>query len=166
MQNPAIKIAAIIPAHLASVRFKRKILYNIFGYPMIEHVWRRATLAQKIDHVAVATSDQEIAIVVKNFGGNVITTSNRHSNGSSRVAEACQNLDVTHVILLQGDEPLLVPNYVDQMIDAISREPKNDSWNGTAPITDKEQLHLDSHVKCAMENGKTCVGPHSVSQTQ
>ena len=102
--------------------------------------------------LAAATSDQEITNVVKNFGGNVITTSNKHSNGSSRVAEACQNLDVTHVILLQGDEPLLVPNYVDRMIDAISSDPTNDFWNGTAPITDKQQLHLDSHVKCAIND--------------
>ena len=152
MLDSSVKIAAIIPAHLDSVRFKRKVLYNIFGFPMIEHVRRRATLSKKIDYVAVATGDQEIADVVKNYGGNVVMTSKQHLNGSSRVAEASENLDASHVILLQGDEPLLLPDYIDQMIDAIVKEPENDSWNGTGPIEKKEQLDLNSHVKCAIND--------------
>lgn len=144
------KIVAIIPAHLASVRFPKKILFPFLGYPMIEHVRRRALLSAKIDDVYVATCDREIAEVVQNNGGKVIMTSNCHLNGTSRVAEACLKINSSHVILLQGDEPLLLPNYVDQMCDAILDQPELDAWNGTGPIQTEAELDLHSFVKCAV----------------
>ena len=94
---------AIIPAHLASVRFPRKVLHDFHGLPMIEHVRRRALMADGLCAVYVATSDREIADVVRSFGGEVIMTSPNHLNGTTRVAEAAAQLDCSHVILLQAD---------------------------------------------------------------
>ena len=144
------KIVAIIPAHLASVRFPRKILFPFLGYPMIEHVRRRALLSSMIDEVYVATCDIEVAEVVASNGGKVIMTSNIHSNGTSRVAEASLEIDCTHVILLQGDEPLLLPEYVDLMCKAIFDKPYSDAWNGTGPIQEEAELDRHSFVKCAV----------------
>ena len=76
---------------------------------MIEHVRRRALMSEAIGKIYVATNDNEIADLVKSYGGDVIMTKNRHTNGTSRVAEAITNFDCSHVILLQGDEPLLLP---------------------------------------------------------
>lgn len=143
-------VKAIIPAHMESIRFPGKILFPFFGYPMIEHVRRRALLSEKINDVFVATNDPQIADVVTTHGGKVIITCKQHHNGTSRVAEAAQDLDASHIILLQGDEPLLLPSYIDSMVDAIVKTPTGDAWNGTGPIETIEEVDRHSFVKCAV----------------
>lgn len=145
-----MKIVAVIPAHLASVRFPRKILFPFYGLPMIEHVRRRALLSDAISEVYVATCDQEIADVVRGFHGNVIMTKKTHKNGTTRVAEAIKDIDCTHVILLQGDEPLLLPRHLSSLVEAIKNDPKGDSWNATGPILSNDELDRHSYVKCAI----------------
>ncbi|WP_375450200.1 cytidylyltransferase domain-containing protein [uncultured Devosia sp.] len=144
------RIIAVIPSHLASVRFPRKILFPFAGVPMIEHVRRRALLASGLEDVYVATCDTEIADAVAGSGGKVIMTADTHRNGTSRVAEAVAKLDCTHVLLLQGDEPLLLPRHVEQVIAAINTEPGGDAWNATAPINEPEELDRHSFVKCSV----------------
>lgn len=150
MSNDDNKVIAIIPAHMASVRFPGKILFSIHGLPMIEHVRRRALLARFIDDVIVATCDPEIEQAITGYGGKVIMTSDTHRNGSTRVAEAVANLDCTHVIVLQGDEPLMLPGHIDALVDSISRNPEADAWNATGLIEHEEELDRHSFVKCAV----------------
>ncbi len=145
-----MKIVAVIPAHLASVRFPGKILFPFHGLPMIEHVRRRALLSETITEVYVATCDDAIAEAIEGFGGKVIRTLNTHTNGTSRIAEAVQNIDCTHVILLQGDEPLLLPRHLDTIADAIAKNPAGNAWNATGPIENEEELDRHSFVKCAV----------------
>ena len=145
-----MKIVAVIPAHLASVRFPRKILFPFHGLPMIEHVRRRALLSDNVSDVYVATCDEEIAETVTGFGGKVIMTSNSHKNGTTRVAEAVKDVECSHVILLQGDEPLLLPRHLDVLAQAIAAEPEGDAWNATGPIEHEEELDRHSFVKCAV----------------
>jgi len=145
-----MKVVAIIPAHLASVRFPGKILFKFHGLPMIEHVRRRALLSKHIQDVYIATCDEEIKKEIIAFGGKVIMTSNKHTNGTSRIAEAVKNIDCTHVVLLQGDEPLLLPRHLDALVDSIILKPKGDAWNATAPIENMEELDRHSFVKCAI----------------
>ena len=135
-----MKIIAVIPAHLASVRFPGKILFDFHGLPMIEHVRRRALLSDAISEVFVATCDEEIAEIVKGYGGQVIMTANTHTNGTSRVAEAVQDIDCSHVMLLQGDEPLLLPRHLDEFYQQISAQPECEAWNATGPIENDDEL--------------------------
>jgi len=144
------KIVGVIPAHLASVRFPGKILFPFFDHPMIEHVRRRALLARELEDVYVATCDEDIANVISGYGGNVIMTGNHHLNGTTRVAEAIAEIDCTHAILLQGDEPLLLPEMVEKMIGAINANPSGDAWNGTGPLISTDELDRHSFVKCAV----------------
>ena len=141
---------AVIPAHLASVRFPRKILFDIHGLPMIEHVRRRALMSLSLDRVIVATCDDEVASIIRSFGGDVVMTASTHRNGTTRVAEAVQHLDYSHVILLQGDEPLLLPRHIDTMIDAMKREPETFAWNATSTVEHPDELDRHSFVKCAI----------------
>ena len=145
-----MKIVGVIPAHLASVRFPRKILFPFHGLPMIEHVRRRALLSEAVSEVYVATCDQEIADVVHGFGGRVIMTASTHLNCTSRVAEAVKDVDCTHVMLLQGDEPLLLPRHLDEFAAAIATDPDGDAWNATGPIESPTELDRHSFVKCAV----------------
>jgi len=146
----AQKIVGIIPARLASTRFPRKILFSFFNHPMIEHVRRRAALAKGLDDVYVATCDDEIAEVISGYGGKVIMTGHHHPNGTTRIAEAVATIDCSHIILAQGDEPLLLPEMLEQMIKAIKAKPEGDAWNGTAPLETAEDLDRHSFVKCAV----------------
>ena len=145
-----MKIVAVIPAHMASVRFPGKILFPMHGLPMIEHVRRRALLSGAEIDVYVATCDEEIAKAVRSFGGKVITTETTHLNGTTRVAEALKSIDCTHVILLQGDEPLLLPRHVDLFAKAIASEPSVYAWNAVGPIETEEELDRHSFVKCSI----------------
>ncbi|EMS83160.1 cytidylyltransferase domain-containing protein [Leptospira noguchii] len=150
------KIVAMIPAHLASVRFPKKVLFKIQGLPMIEHVRRRAVLSRAFSDVIVATCDKEIQSLIEGFGGKVITTSNTHKNGTTRVAEAIEKVDCTHVVLLQADEPLLLPEDLILFADRV-REDNTDTvaWNATGPIEHPEELDRHSFVKCFVNsNGR------------
>jgi 3-deoxy-manno-octulosonate cytidylyltransferase (CMP-KDO synthetase) len=145
-----MKIVAVIPAHMASVRFPGKILFMLNGLPMIEHVRRRALMSKSLADVIVATCDESIASVIRGFGGKVIMTANSHKNGTTRVAEAIQNIDCSHVMLLQGDEPLLLPRHIDDFSSAIEKDQGSDAWNATGPIDAPEELDRHSFVKCVV----------------
>ncbi len=147
-----MKIVGVIPAHMASVRFPGKILFMIHGLPMIEHVRRRALMSTSLADVFVATCDESIASVVKDFGGKVIMTSDSHKNGTTRVAEAAQQIDCTHVMLLQGDEPLLLPRHIDYFASKIEEDQNSDAWNATGSIDEPQELDRHSFVKCVVGN--------------
>jgi len=145
-----MKIVAIIPARLASVRFQGKVLFPFHGLPMIEHVRRRALMSMSVVDVYVATCDDEIAEAVRKFGGKVIMTASTHKNGTTRIAEAISDIDCTHVILLQGDEPLLLPRHLDSVINAIKSEPVTEAWNATGSLENADELDRHSFVKCSL----------------
>jgi len=146
------KIAAIIPARMGSSRYPGKPLIKIEGLPMIEHVRRRTLLCLGFSCVAVATCDSDIRIAVEKYGGDVIMTSDKHIMASDRVAEAIKDIDCTHIINVQGDEILVLPEDLSEMIKAINYAPTNLYWNATAPIDNSEELSNLSIVKCAISS--------------
>lgn len=104
--------AVVIPARYQSSRFPGKPLAQICGKPMIYHVWLRCCEAVGQDKVYVATDDNRIADVVTGFGGQVVKTSSDCLTGTDRIAEANLTLDCDFVINVQGDEPLIEPEYI------------------------------------------------------
>ena len=100
--------------------------------------------------VIVATCDKEIADVIEGFGGNIVFTNKDHLTGTTRVAEAVEKIDCSHVILLQGDEPLIYPTYIDTMVEFIKNKPDIVAWNATAPINNEDELDRHSFVKCSV----------------
>lgn len=144
-------IKIIIPAHLASLRLGRKILIDINGLPMIEHVRRRALLSKSIKEVYVATGDIEIKSLIESYGGNVITTKKNHVNGTCRVAEAISKINCTHVILIQGDEPLLIPDYIDIFVHQMMKSKEEKMWNGITRFEKMNNVDEHSLVKCFVD---------------
>ena len=150
-----LKIAAIIPARMASSRYPGKPLINIQGLPMIEHVRRRTLMCDSFSDVVVATCDLEIFNVVKEFGGEVMMTSANHIIASDRVAEASEKLDCEYIINVQGDEILVFPEDLDRMIASIQSNPDRQYWNATAKIETNDELGDESIVKCIVsKSGK------------
>ena len=147
-------IVAVIPAHLASLRLGRKILIDINGLPMIEHVRRRVLLSKRIKEIYVATGDDEIKNVVESHGGKVILTKKNHKNGTYRVAEAISNVSCSHVILIQGDEPLLIPDYIDIFVEEMNKSNTDKMWNAVTDIIDMDGAKEPSIVKCFLDVNK------------
>lgn len=145
-----MKIVAIIPARLKSTRFPNKILLPIHGLPMIEHVRRRALMCPTLSEVIVATCDEKIAETVRANGGRVIMTSDSHVNGTTRIAEALTHVECTHVLLLQGDEPLLLPRHLEALTQAVIADPTVLAWNLISALKSKDELDCHSLVKCAI----------------
>lgn len=116
----------IIPARLASVRFPRKMLASETGMPLVQHVWERATQAKSLARVVIATDAQEIARACERFGATVVMTSPEHPNGTSRLAEAAEQLGLADddiAVNVQGDEPEMEPTVIDAAVEALRRAP-------------------------------------------
>src|SRR6185503_1976370 len=110
------KVAVIIPARYASTRLPGKPLHPIAGKPLIQHVWERCAKASGIEKVIVATDDQRISDAASAFGAEVAMTSPRHRSGTDRVAEVAKKLrGFSHIINVQGDEPLVDPGIVSKL---------------------------------------------------
>jgi 3-deoxy-manno-octulosonate cytidylyltransferase (CMP-KDO synthetase) len=146
-----VRLGILIPARMASVRLPGKPLLEIQGLPMIEHVRRRALLTTLKIEVIVISGDDEIIEVVRNNNGSHIKTLKNHLNGLSRAHEAMENLDWTHVIVLQGDEILILPEYLDQLIEEIIKHPKVSFWNITTKLESDEEITNHSVVKCTLQ---------------
>jgi 3-deoxy-manno-octulosonate cytidylyltransferase (CMP-KDO synthetase) len=116
---PAI---AVIPARYQSSRLPGKALADIGGRPMIEHVYRRAAAARSIASVIVATDDERIYRAVQSFGGVAHMTSPSHQSGTDRIAEIAADLRATVIVNVQGDEPLIEPEMIDQAVAPFSSD--------------------------------------------
>lgn len=118
-----MRVVGIIPARYASTRFPGKPLAIIKGKTMIRRVCEQA-LQSRLDAVVVATDDERIAEEVKHFGGLCVFTNPNHRSGTDRCCEALGLLDATYdaVVNIQGDEPFIDPNQINQIIDLISQE--------------------------------------------
>ena len=115
-------IVAVIPARYHSTRFPGKPLADIAGRSMIEHVYTRATAVPGVGAVVVATDDERIAQAVKQFGGIVRMTRSTHRTGLDRVAEVAADLDCDIVVNIQGDEPLLEPHMITQVLEPLDND--------------------------------------------
>jgi 3-deoxy-manno-octulosonate cytidylyltransferase (CMP-KDO synthetase) len=143
------KIVGVIPSRWGSTRFPGKSLALISGKPMVQWVVERVKQAKRLDAVIVATDDQRIADCVRALeipDVQVAMTRADHPSGTDRIAEAVQALEVDAIINVQGDEPLIDPNLIDELADVIS---SNDWDMATAatPITDEKQINDPSVVK-------------------
>lgn len=118
-----MNIIAVIPARYASTRFPGKALAEIVGKPMIQHVYERTVQAKLVNNVIVATDDERIYQVVTSFGGVCRMTRLDHETGTDRLAEVAEGLDADIIVNVQGDEPLIVPEMIDQAIQPFLGEP-------------------------------------------
>ena len=115
-----MKIIGIIPARYASIRFPGKPLHPLAGKPLIQHVGERCHGASTLSEVIVATDDERIAEVAREFC-RVEMTSADHPSGTDRIAEVASRLDCDAVVNVQGDEPLIAPEVINAVAEALSQ---------------------------------------------
>ena len=111
----------MIPARYQSSRFPGKPLVKIAGKPMIIRTWEQAMKASKLDKVVVATDDERIAAICKEYNADVVMTDEAIANGTERCAQALERLGGKYDICvnIQGDEPLIEPEIIDKVVVAL-----------------------------------------------
>ena len=117
-----MRVVGVIPARYKSSRLDGKALADIHGKPMIQHVWERCRGARSLDRLLVATDDVRIQEAVALFGGEVVMTDPGHASGTDRVAEAVRDIDCDVVVNIQGDEPMLDPLMIDELVEPFRAE--------------------------------------------
>src|SRR5262245_45217752 len=114
------KAAGIIPARWSSTRFPGKPLHLIAGKALLRRVWERCKKAKALDSVIIATDDMRIAEAAFDWGAEVALTSKNHCSGTDRVAEVARKTKEFAVIVnIQGDEPLVEPHLIDQIVEKL-----------------------------------------------
>jgi 3-deoxy-manno-octulosonate cytidylyltransferase (CMP-KDO synthetase) len=144
-------ITVVIPARMASSRYPGKPLVPILGLPMVEHVRRRTLMADGIDHVVVATCDDAILAAVKTAGGEAVMTKDTHERCTDRVQEAMLALPGDIVAMVQGDEPLLMPDAVRRVTQPLLDDDTLECTNLLSPLESKDDLGNSNIVKAVCD---------------
>jgi 3-deoxy-manno-octulosonate cytidylyltransferase (CMP-KDO synthetase) len=135
-----MNIIGVIPARMGSSRFPGKPLAPLHGIPMLGHVYFRCRLNQRLAATYIATCDDEIRRYASEIGAPCIMTSASHERASDRTAEAVRAIEaqsgtrVDVVVMVQGDEPMVRPEMLDEALDPLAREPALPVVNLMAPI--------------------------------
>ena len=139
----------VIPARYGSTRLPGKALLDIAGHPMVWWVWQRA-LASSAASVVVATDHEDIASVMRECGADVAMTKSSHPSGTDRLAEVVDQRgwsDDEIVVNLQGDEPLMPVENLEQVARELGENPAASIATLAETITDVKAFHDPSVVK-------------------
>ena len=138
----------VIPARFASTRFPGKPLHLIAGKPLVRHVWERCLQVSRADGVIIATDDARIADAAHAFGATVAMTRPDHPSGTDRLAEvAAGHPTATHLLNVQGDEPLINPALLDTMIGALRDDPNLPMITAASPLPEGPECDNPNIVK-------------------
>lgn len=134
-----MKFACVIPARYASTRLPGKPLADIAGKPMIQRVYEQVAKAKKPALVIVATDDQRVFDKVESFGGMALMTQPNHPTGTDRLAEVASHYqDVDVIINVQGDEPLIDADVIDQLADLFLEDADLQMATVASPLLEEE----------------------------
>ena len=142
-----MKIIGVIPSRLKSTRLPNKALIDIEGLPMVVHVFKRAQLCPVLEEVFVATDSKEIYDTVLSYGGKAIMTSTEHQTGTDRIAQAVADMPVDIVVNIQGDEPLLNPEHIDKVVQALIED---GNLQVAALVTPYSEKNSYSNIKAVL----------------
>jgi 3-deoxy-manno-octulosonate cytidylyltransferase (CMP-KDO synthetase) len=152
-----MSIISIIPARMSSSRFPGKPMAKICGIPMVGHVYFRTRMARILDEVYVATCDAVIQEYVESIGGKAIMTQDTHQRCGDRVAEALTIVEKTEgrhvdiVVLVQGDEPLVHPDMIEEAVKPLREDPEIQIVNLVGEIKTAEEWLDPNTVKVVLD---------------
>lgn len=143
----------VIPARFGASRLPGKPLADIAGKPMVVHV-RERCLASGADEVWVATDDERIAEAVRAHGGDVLMTRAEHPSGTDRLQEVAAQLGLADddiLVNVQGDEPLIPPEVIDQVAANLAAHPGFGIATLCEPINSGDDLFNPNIVKTVFD---------------
>ncbi|MGH9413135.1 MAG: 3-deoxy-manno-octulosonate cytidylyltransferase [Terriglobales bacterium] len=143
-------VLAVIPARMASTRLPGKPLLPIAGVPMLQRVYEGAAACRRFRQVVVATESPEIESFCQAHSIPVRMTSTAHVSGTDRVWQVATELDAAAVVNIQGDEPMVRPEMLDALLDALFRDQATQVASLFTPIS-AEEAQLPSACKVVMD---------------
>lgn len=143
-------MVAAIPARYGSTRLPGKPLHLLAGRPMIEHVYRRTAAASGLERVVVLTDDERIGRVVESFGGQWQMTPETCTSGTDRIAWAARDWQVSAVLNVQGDEPLIDPQGIGELAAHLVAHPE-DPVATLAALAESADLGDPNAVKVVLD---------------
>lgn len=152
-----MNVIAVIPVRMGSSRFPGKPLETLHGMPMVGHCYHRTCLAAGIEDVYVATCDQEIVDYIESIGGTAIMTSISHTRATTRTAEALEHIEartgerVDIVVMVQGDEPIIIPEIIAETVPHFD-DPNINIVNVMSRLRTYEQFIDKNNVKVVVAN--------------
>jgi 3-deoxy-manno-octulosonate cytidylyltransferase (CMP-KDO synthetase) len=147
-----MEVVAVIPARFGAVRLPGKPLLDLCGKPLIQHTYERTSQTQNVSRVIVATDDARISEAVRAFGGEVVMTSSEHPTGTDRIAEVARDLDCDYVVNVQGDEALIDPRMIEQVITATTAREGVVMGTAARPIRTLERFRDPMVVKVVVSS--------------
>ncbi len=148
---------AVIPARMASTRFPGKPLAKILGIPMIGHVYARSVMSRLLNGVYIATCDKEIMDYANAIGAKAIMTKDAHERASDRAAEAVSKIEeevkekVDIVVMIQGDDPMLLPQMIDLAVEPMLKDGEIQVVNLMAEIKDLKEHEDPNQIKVVVD---------------
>jgi len=149
----------VIPARFASERLPGKMLLDLAGQTMLQHVWQRA-MESSAESVVIATDDERIVSAAESFGAQVVMTRADHQSGSDRIAECAAQLDWSDnhlVVNLQGDEPLMPPVCLDQLAALLDERMDCEVASLYWPISEVDEVQNPNVVKVVVDSDNTAL---------
>ena len=140
----------IIPARYESTRFPGKPLYPLKGKPLIQHVFENAKRSTLAEDVIVATDSETIFEKVFAFGGKAVMTDQKHTSGTDRIAEVAASMKYDIIVNVQGDEPLIRPEMIDDVIALLSDQ-RASIGTLVKRIEDTEEINDTNVVKAVFD---------------
>ena len=146
-----MSVLVVIPARFGSARFPGKPLAKLWGKPLIQTVYEAAFQCSRVDHVIVATDSVDIETCIRGFHGEVVLTGSSARTGTDRVAEAVKDIAAEVIVNIQGDEVLLDPRLLEDLIDPFLQ---SSVQMGTLrrPMTTPDNFHNPNVVKVVVDN--------------
>ena len=149
MSDKKLKIIGLIPTRLNSTRLPQKALMEINKIPLVVHTYKRAKLSKLLDDVLICCDDEIILKKIKKFGAKGIMTSKYHKNGTERIFEAYKKIEKKYdlIVDIQGDEPLVSPYHIDQVINFHKKNFGADIILPTLKVKSKNNTNIIKVIK-------------------
>ncbi len=141
----------VIPARWSSSRFPGKVLASIRGKPMIRHVWERARGSRYLKEVHIACDDPRVEKEAAAFGAPTVMTPADLASGTDRIAFAFGGTAAGIIVNIQADEPLIEPEVIDALIEALRADPGAPMATAVHPLSDPEARSDSNVVKAVLD---------------
>jgi 3-deoxy-manno-octulosonate cytidylyltransferase (CMP-KDO synthetase) len=148
-----LKIIAVIPARYASTRFPAKLIQDLGGKPVIVQTYLATLATNLFDEVIVATDHEIIYNLLQKHHVNVVMTKDTHESGSDRIAEVIENIECDVVVNVQGDEPFVSKENLQNLIDVFKNDDEQaiDLASLMFEIKDVDAINNPNNVKVVID---------------
>lgn len=147
-----MKVYGIIPSRFGSSRFPGKPLAILAGKPLVAWVVDAVKKATTLDEVIVATDDERIAAAVQQYGGRAVMTPSELPSGTDRIAVAAGDFaDDDILVNIQGDEPLIDPKLIDELVEKLKGDERWSMATAVTPIKSAADLAAKTVVKVVLD---------------